>query len=59
MEKKVSTSTNGQLYWAVTGTFHGSVILAKTEGEARAIFHEYYRGESITHVKKINHLFRP
>ena len=41
--------------WAVTGTFHGSLIEAETEGEARRIFHDYYNGESITHVKKKDH----
>lgn len=38
--------------WAVTGTFHGSLIEASTEGEARRIFHKHYNGESITHIKK-------
>ena len=38
--------------WAVTGTFHGAIIEAKTEGEARRMFHKYYNGESITHIKK-------
>lgn len=38
--------------WAVTGTFHGSLIEAKSEGEARRIFHEYYNGESIIRIKK-------
>lgn len=33
--------------YAVTGTFHGSIIEAKSEGEARRLFHEYYNGESI------------
>lgn len=40
--------------WAVTGTFHGSIVTAKTEGEARQIFHRYYKGESITHIKQRN-----
>ena len=40
--------------WAVTGTFHGSIIEAETEGEARRIFHNIYNGESITHIKKHN-----
>lgn len=40
--------------WAVTGTFHGSIIEAATEGEARRMFHNHYNGESITHVKKRN-----
>jgi len=38
--------------WAVTGTFHGSIIEAKSEGEARCIFHKYWNGESIIHVRK-------
>ncbi len=38
--------------WAVTGTHHGSIIDAPTEGEARRIFHHYYNGETITHVAK-------
>lgn len=36
--------------YAVTGTFHGSLVEAHSEGEARRIFHRYYNGESITHV---------
>lgn len=40
--------------WAVTGTFHGSLIEAETEGEARRIFHKHYNGESITHIKMRN-----
>jgi len=38
--------------YAVTGTFHGSIIQCKTEGEARRIFHKYYKGESIIHLKE-------
>ena len=38
--------------WAVTGTYHGSIIEAKTEGDARRVFHKYYNGESITSVLK-------
>ena len=34
----------------ITGTFHGSVILAKTEGDARRAFHKYWNGESIVTV---------
>ena len=41
----------GAFCWAVTGTFHGSIIEAKTEGEARRIFHKHYNGESITNIK--------
>ena len=48
MEKNKNTS------WAVTGTFHGSIIEAETEGEARRAFHKYYNGESIIHVRKRN-----
>lgn len=41
--------------YVITGTFHGSIVRAKSEGEARRIFHKYYNGESITHlVKKPN-----
>ena len=39
--------------FAVTGTFHGSIIVVKTEGEARRLFHRVYKGESIIHVKEI------
>lgn len=44
----------GAFCWAVTGTFHGSIIEAETEGEARRIFHKHYNGESITRIKKRN-----
>lgn len=44
----------GVFCWAVTGTFHGSIIEAETEGDARRLFHKYYNGESITHIKKRN-----
>jgi len=47
---------NSISFWAVTGTFHGSIIKAKTEGEARRVFHKYYNGESITHVKCLSRL---
>lgn len=40
--------------YVVTGTFHGSIIEAVTEGEARRIFHRYYKGESIIHIKVSN-----
>lgn len=36
--------------YLVTGTFHGSIILAVTEGEARRTFHAKYNGESILSV---------
>ena len=37
--------------YAVTGTFHGSIIYADSEGDARRLFHKYYNGESILTVK--------
>lgn len=39
--------------FAVTGTYHGSIIYTKSEGEARKIFHDYYNGESIINLRKI------
>ena len=38
--------------YAVTGTFHGSIIYAASEGEARRAFHQQWNGESIIHIKK-------
>ena len=50
-----NTAVRRSVYsYAVTGTFHGSIIEAETEGEARRIFHKHYNGESITHIKKRN-----
>jgi len=40
--------------YLVTGTFHGSIVLATTEGEARRIFHRAYNGESIIDIKQSN-----
>jgi len=37
--------------YIVTGTYHGSIIYANSEGEARRIFHNYYNGESIINLK--------
>lgn len=37
--------------YAVTGTYHGAIIYATSEGEARRIFHKHYNGESITSVR--------
>ena len=31
--------------YAVTGTFHGSIIEAANEGEARNIFHKKYNAD--------------
>lgn len=36
--------------YAVTGTFHGSIIYAETEGMAKKVFHSHYNGESILSV---------
>ena len=41
--------------YAITGTFNGSIIFTKSEGDARRCFHEYYNGESIIHIKTSNH----
>lgn len=43
--------------YLVTGTFHGAIVSADTEGEARRIFHKYYNGESIIHQKQNNNYF--
>ena len=40
--------------YAVTGTYHGSLIIAKNEGHARRLFHKKWNGESITHVRVLN-----
>lgn len=37
---------------SVIGTFHGSIIHAKREGDARRMFHSFYNGESIIQVTK-------
>lgn len=49
MNKEIGSSV-----FAVTGTFHGSIVVAKTEGEARRIFHRKYNGESIIAIKNIS-----
>ena len=41
--------------WAITGTFNGSIIRCKTEGEARRAFHAFYNGESIISCKLLKH----
>ena len=43
--------------YAVTGTFHGSIIEANSEGEARRMFHKLYNGESIIHLVKRKYYF--
>ena len=37
----------------VTGTYHGSHISSTSEGEARKLFRNFYKGESITHLSTI------
>lgn len=58
LEQKTQSSQTDALRdafcWVVTGTFHGSIVEAETEGEARRIFHKYYNGESIIHIEKRN-----
>lgn len=39
--------------YAVTGTFHGSIITANNEGDARRAFHKAWGGESIIKCKDI------
>ena len=39
--------------WEVTGTLYGAIIFAESEGEARRIFHRFYNGMSITHVRNV------
>ena len=41
--------------FAVTGTFHGSIVIALSEGDARRLFHSKYNGESIIDVKCSNY----
>lgn len=44
--------------WAVTGTFHGTIIEAATEGEARRMFHAHWNGESILYcIKRYNSIY--
>lgn len=38
------------IYWVVTGTVYGSLVEAKSEGEARRISHKYYNGETIIDI---------
>lgn len=44
--------------WYVTGTYHGSHVYARREGDARRAFHKHYNGESIVHctTKRCNPL---
>lgn len=48
--------------FSVTGTFNGAYIICQSEGEARRIFHNYYKGESILNItlsKQFNLRDRP
>ena len=47
----MTTTNHHSNRFAVTGTFHGSIVYASSEDEARRIFHKYYNGESIVHIK--------
>ncbi len=38
--------------YTVTGTFHGSIVQAYSEGDARRAFHKAWNGESIIHIKE-------
>ena len=48
-------NTPTEKIYAVTGTFHGSIVYAYSEGEARRMFHKAWNGESITHVKLLKY----
>lgn len=45
-----SNTTREDRIWFVTGTFHGSIVFAQSEGQARRMFHAAYNGESIVHI---------
>ena len=49
-----NTKPNTMKTYAVTGTFHGSIVYAPCEGYARAAFHKKYNGESIIMLKEVN-----
>lgn len=40
--------------FAVTGTFHGSIVEAKSEGDAGRAFHAAWNGESIISLRDIS-----
>lgn len=40
--------------FAVTGTYHGSIVYVKCEGDARRAFHDAWNGETIYIVKDIS-----
>jgi hypothetical protein len=49
--EEVKTRKTPLYTFAVTGTLHGSIVYAKSEGDARRAFHKCYNGESITHIR--------
>lgn len=40
--------------WVITGTRHGAIIEAASEGDARRLFHQHFHGETIIYVKCTN-----
>lgn len=52
---KTMNKTNEREFstWAVTGTYHGSLIITTSEGLARSEFHRLWGGESIIHIKRL------
>lgn len=40
--------------FAITGTWHGAIVEAFTEGEARRAFHKCYHGESIICTREVS-----
>ena len=45
--------------YLITGTYHGSIVYAPTEGDARRAFHAKYGGESIVHLKCVPYYYWP
>ena len=45
--------------YSITGTYHGSIIYANSEGDARRLFHKQYNGESIIYLKVRNYFYYP
>ena len=41
--------------YAVAGTFYGSIVYAKSEGDARRAFHKRYNGESIVYIRLVSY----
>lgn len=52
LPKNTLMTTKDSKIWLVTGTFHGSVVYAASEGDARRAFHARYGGESIIHIRR-------